>query len=278
MCAANFESGSGQVVERDTLPGNLGVTNFAVGGETKGAVIRFTGSYEIAFVTTVAQMRCSGITFRMAFDAIRAQMGSPDLEFAGMLKSRVPPIRRYGGVARLAVGSETGPNMIGILSRREIALMAPLAIQGGAAEFLAPLLYVAGLAVHDGVYSYQCETARRVPLKEVLTVLPAMRRMTILTFYTELASVNIGVAIGTFDPDIGEFQILVTAKAAGLLVVSDQCESRFGMIELQRFSEGIPGAGGMTDLAIPLDITVGIRHGLLAFDVREYCKCDNKAS
>jgi hypothetical protein len=215
-------------------------------------------------MASVAEPRRSGITLRMAFHTIRTEMRSPDLEFPAMLKRRIPPVRRYGRMACLAVGGETGQDMIGILSRGEIVLMATLAIQGGACEFLAALLDMAGLAIDYGVNSHQGKTPRRVPLEKILPILPAMRRVAILAFYPELASMDVGVAIGAFHPDIGEFQILMATKAFHTLVVSCQGEPGRGVIELQRISESIPGASGMTRLAIPLDITVGVGHRLLA--------------
>jgi hypothetical protein len=183
-----------------------------------------------------------------------------------MLKRRIPPVRRYGRMACLAVGCEPGHEMIGILGDREIVLMAPLAIKGGARKFLTALLDMAGLAIDYGVNSHEGKAPRRVPLEKILTVLPAMRRMAILAFYPELASVDVGVAIGAFHTDIGESQILMATKALYTFVVSDKGEPGRGMIELQWLSENIPGARGMTLLAIPLDITVGISHGLLATD------------
>lgn len=264
MCASNFESGSGHVVERDTLPGDIAVTGLAIRRESQGAMIWVAGLHEITFMAAVAEMRRSGIGFRMAFEAIGAEMRSPDLEFAGMLKRCIPPVRRYGGMACLAVGGEPGQDMIGILSGCEIVLMAALAIQGSTREFLSPLLDMTGLAIDNGMYSHQGETSRGVSLEQILPVLPAVRGMAILAFYAELASVDVGMTIGTFHTDMGEFQILVAAKAINSLVISDQRETRLGVIELQRFLKSLPGTGGMTLLTIPIDIAVGVRHRFLA--------------
>lgn len=266
MGSPNLETGRSQVVEGCPLPGDFGMAGLAVGRETQAVVVRIVDRREIAFVTTETQIRCSGIILRMASDTINAQVGPPDLEFAGVLESGISPARGYSRMACLAVSGETGLCMIRITGGGEIVLMAAFAIQGSAGELLAALFEVAGLAIDYGVNSHKREAPRSMPFEQILTVLPGMRRMAILTFYAELASMDVGVTIGTFHTDIREFQILVAAKALYSLVVSDKGEAGGGMIELQRLPESIPGARGMTDPAIPLEIAVGTRHRFLASD------------
>lgn len=93
-------------------------------------------------------------------------------------------------------------------------------------------------------------------LQGFLAVLPVFGSVTGLTISAELPAMDIGVAVGTFNPDMGKIQIGVALTAGKGFMDADKRESSAAMIEGGFFLHFLPRFGGMAVIAIKADIAM----------------------
>lgn len=145
--------------------------------------------------------------------------------------------------------------MARVRGRFEIRCVTGIALGGHGLKLAAGSAFVAGVAVHGGVRSGEGESII-VLLDLVHADLPSLHRVALLAISSQLAAVNIGVAILAALPNIAEHRFHVALHASDRLMHAAQWVSRLVMIEFRNCADRFPCARRMTVLAWNIQISV----------------------
>jgi hypothetical protein len=142
----------------------------------------------------------------------------------------------------------------------EILLVARIARRIQADELARRRLLVALLALNQLVRSDQGEPARRVILESLQRNLPALDRVALGTVGSELALVDVGVAVGALRAHVFENHADVTLGAGHILVHAAQGIPGLIVIEVGIRSDRLPACVAVTIGTRNGDRPVGIGH------------------
>lgn len=111
-----------------------------------------------------------------------------------MFKSCLGPAGGHGLMTVLTLHIKTRLHMIRIFAHYEFTGMTSVAVNGRSGKFIDLLVHMAGFAICDRMNTHQCKTPLRVQVKNLLLILPTIRRVAALAVNSKLTLVNIGVA------------------------------------------------------------------------------------
>ena len=269
------ESGGG-VIELAIGPLH-GVMALLAGGGESGMRQRRRRVVEISLVT--ADARHGGqvvVVVDVAIGAFARRYGMAAGEKesgGGVVELRIQPV--VGGVAGVALSRELGRHVVGIDGRGEVRLVAGEALRRHGLEPTVGATLVTSIAVDSGVSSGQRETI--VVILDVLVGdLPSAHGMTLFAIGTQLAAVNIGVAILAAFTDIGENHFDVTLGARDGGVQATQRIPGLIVIELGNRADGPPCGCGMAVLTGDCKIAVRAARASSSLRSRNSRKCGKR--
>ena len=114
---------------------------------------------------------------------------------------------------------------------------------------------MAGVTFYGGVRAHQWETVL-VTLDLFHRCHPSLDRVTGLAVGTELALVNVGMAVGAFVTHIGKDRLGMTAGAGHTLMHATQGITGTVVIKFRDCADGFPADRGMTILTRQVQISV----------------------
>ncbi len=152
------------------------------------------------------------------------------------------------GVALLAVGREPERHVIGVLGGRIPGNMAARAIGRQAGEFAGGSARVAGVALDQRVRTQQWKTVL-VLAHRLDGACPAHDVVALFALRSQLASMNVGVAVGAGVANLGKHRTGVTLGARNILVHALEREVGFAVVEIRIVADGFPGREGVAVLA-----------------------------
>ena len=164
-----------------------------------------------------------------------------------------PAVRR---VARLAGGGEFSSDVIRILGRLKILLVATQARRGHSVELAERAVLVAGIAGSRGV-----SAGEREPVHVLVDLgdrdLPAPDGVAGFALGAHPGLVNVGVAVGALVADVGENHFGVASGAGDTFVQAAQREFRKVVVEFGDGADRLPAINGVAVLAGQIQIAVG---------------------
>ncbi len=185
-----------------------------------------------------------------------------------MIELGVEPVVKV--VAALAIGGgKGGPNtrvrrIGGVLPILE---MAGVALRGKAVENSGGELRVALIALNGRVRAEKRE-AVLVILHLLNGDIPAFDGVTLGAIRTQLAAMNIGVAICAIFADIAEYRLAMALLAFHIFVHAAERVAGFVVVELDNSAQGAPGCGGVAVFAGDRERAVRAASGLLLLIAR----------
>lgn len=246
------------VAERRRRPRDAVVTEGAVVVEVGLLVIGIGCGLKIAGVAGKALIDRAGKLRGMTGDAFEAGMTALELELGRMIISCATPGVGGETVTGFAIEREGCQLMVGIVGRTKIVVVTAGTFGRRAGEIIAQLIDMAGVAVGDRMHARQGEAERGVLVEEFAAIFPTFRRMTALTLVTQLAAMNVAVAVGAAVLGLSEFEILVAGNAGRLLVGADQRKTGVVVIETAVRLHLRPTGGSMTYLARQIDVAMRV--------------------
>ncbi len=163
----------------------------------------------------------------------------------GVIEFGVQPC--IGCVTGFAGDGELGRHVIGIRSSREIRLVAGVALRRHRLELAVGAALVTGVAVDGSMRS-----GEREPIIVLLNVfvrdLPSAHSVALFAIRTQLAAMNIGVAILAALPDVRKNHLHVALRAGDRSVHATKRIFGLIVIELGYGANGFPGARGVAVL------------------------------
>lgn len=170
-------------------------------------------------------------------------------------------------MAIVAGGGESGGHVIRIVRCLEICRVTGVTGSGHRLKLAIGGTLVAGIAVDGRMRPSERESV--VMLLNLLDRnLPASNRVALFTIGSQLAPVNIRVAILTTLTDVGEYRLHVALGAGYGLMHAAQRISRLIMIELRNCANRPPRIGGMAVLTRNGQISVRTVRAFVRLRVR----------
>ena len=160
-----------------------------------------------------------------------------------------------GAVARLAGGGKLSGDVIGVGRALEFGRMAGIAIRGHGLELAVSRALVAGITLDGGMGPGQGK-AVVVPLHLLNIDVPTFHGVALLAVGTELALVDVGVAILAALAHIGENHLHVTLGAGHRFVHTAQGIPGMVVIEFGHGADGTPPRRRVAVLAGDVQIAV----------------------
>ena len=236
------------VVETDISPVHCGVADRAIAGESGLGVIGIRRRVQILEVAGHATGG-DGLedSAYVACCAIKGGVSPGERETGELqvIERGAKPV--IHGVAGLAVGGQVQRPVIEHRSL-EILGVARNARRGQTLELPAGRALVAGVALQHGVRAYQRKPI--VVIADGLDVdLPSLHRVALLAVGSELAAVDVGVAICAMCTHIAEYQAGMALGAPDALVHTAQRVARLVVIELGEAAYRLPTGEGVAILA-----------------------------
>ena len=246
-----------RVVKIRRLPSICSVARFAGLGEAQLHMIRVCRSGEVLQVARYA--RGDGqvvVIVDMAIGALARRHGMRSGERkarGGVVKPGVEPV--VEAVALFAGRGELFDHMIRIRSCAKVGRMATVAIRGHRAVRADRLVLMTRGAIHCSVRSQQ-----RKPVLVLLYLRdlygPPLDGVALFAIGSQLALVNIGMAIGTSCSGIGKNRFDMALRTRHRFVPSAQRELGKVVIELRFRANWLPTHGGVAVLACDIQRAV----------------------
>jgi len=166
------------------------------------------------------------------------------------------PIRIFKAVAKIAVGRETGRNMIWISSSSVIILMTTNTLDGSAD---VTAFSMAVLAIKPAMNSGKRETAGAVTKLHFRAILPRFGRMAHGALSTKLALMRIDMASSASIFGLIELEYGVAGATGNANVATHQRERRRIVLERHLFGNRFPGSRDMALITCHIETAVGTR-------------------
>ena len=167
----------------------------------------------------------------MTTDTVRSGVGAVNCKDTAVDEIGHLPACRNWLMTLLTIAFKARLKMVRIGRLGEIRPMTFLAFYRRTGKLVTLLIDMAGAAIGDRMFADQGKATRGVQIKNILVVLPVLRRMAILAVDSGLAAMNVGMTIGTGASDMTKLQILVTFSAICGRMTPDQWETGLFMVE-----------------------------------------------
>ena len=224
------------------------VANHTIPAETRLKVIGIHRGLVIGFVTSDAIGRCSCELLGVTARTIEPGMSANQLKFRRMLESAQFPTDIGYLVADLAIGGETGKDVIWFLGIGVIVEVTANTINRRKGEFIPLLVDVAIFTARRRMGTNQWKQRVLVVGQHGNSIVPTLRVVTGNAIVSQTALVNIRMAIVTSCPDLLKFQILVAGGTVTVEMPASQWKSGGAVIELTGV-DGVPVRGRVANRA-----------------------------
>ena len=185
----------------------------AIRRESPADVRRITGSPVSGLMTTVTGSRSPGKCLPVATDAVKLSMSTLQFKGGWMFEACVLPAQCGRSMTRLTIRLKAGADVIGVLCRQVGIDVTRFTGFRRTVIFLLLLPHMTGIAIGKGVEALQGESACRMDLEYVLSILPILWRVAALTFKAQLSFMEICMTIGAFHTNMRKLKGFVTTGA-----------------------------------------------------------------